>query len=185
MGQLLAGGFIALGLCIIALIAFVVSQEKKAQGTRQYKQDTQKGETLSRTHTQPNEPSLSDVEKTDRAQVAATVAQNTSLEQKTGSHVVLVPVKEPLPEWWHEQLQSLTEQLQYLRGHTKDVERQIDILGEIAELAGELETLQKKRPFSSDGKPLLFPLKINRQPTDGSYLTDKRPAVRKYTIKAI
>ena len=56
MGQLLAGGFIALGLCIIALIAFVVSQEKKAQGTRQYKQDTQKGETLSRTHTQPNEP---------------------------------------------------------------------------------------------------------------------------------
>lgn len=91
----------------------------------------------------------------------------------------------PLPAWWHEQFQSLTVQLQYLREHAKDVEQQIAILSEIARLAAELEAIQSKHVVLSEDKPLQFPRRVNRETMEGAYLTDKRPAVRKYTIKAM
>jgi hypothetical protein len=91
----------------------------------------------------------------------------------------------PLPAWWHEQFQSLTIQLQYLREHAKDVEQQLAILSEIARLAAELEAIQSKHVVLSQDKPLQFPRRASRETMDIAYLTDKRPAVKKYTIKAM
>ena len=113
------------------------------------------------------------------------VAENTLPVSEMDKPMLLVHEGEQSSLWWQEQFPSLPAQLQYLREHAKDVERQIAILSEIAALATELEMLQKKRDLSSEGKISLFPLQVHRQPTDMSYLTDKRPVVRKYTIEAM
>ncbi len=188
MAQLLVTGLIALGLLSITLAVLLTRQTKKAwpvqdaQPVPSISQAEQHVTTLS-TEEQQRKALTSSVPPTSQPVTLPTIVDNTV--SSVTQHVLPMQTKEPLPEWWHEQFQSLTGQLQHLREHSKDVERQIEILCEIATLANELETLQKKHIRTGSKKPLLFPLKVNRQPTDASYLTEKRPAVRKYRMKAI
>jgi len=164
MAQLLAIGIIAFGLLMLASGIFLAARANKLS--------------LSSTTTPKPGPQQPEAKNTVVAETVPPASE---------------PVKPTLPVyegeqssiWWQEQFHSLTAQLQYLREHAKDVERQIAILSEIAALTAELEMLQKKRELSSEGKITLFPLQVHRQPTDMSYLTDKRPAVRKYTIEAL
>ncbi len=177
MGQLLAGGIITFGLLILAASIFIASREKKLP--------------VSSTLTQKSEPSITAPEP-----IGVPVPQQSEAKEVAVAESVLpisAPVKPSLMVyeeeqsslWWQEQFHSLTAQLQYLREHAKDVERQIAILNEIAALATELEMLQKKRDVLPEGKISLFPLQVHRRPTDMSYVTDKRPAMRKYTIEAL
>lgn len=179
MGQLLAGGIIALGLLILASGIFIASRENKLSVSS-------KTTTKPESHTTPtlSEPTLAPVPQQPEVKEVV-VAENTLPASKQDKPTLLVYEGEQSSLWWQEQFHSLTAQLQYLREHAKDVERQIAILSEIAALATELEMLQKKRELSPDGKISLFPLQVHRQPTGMSYLTDKRPAVRKYTIEAL
>jgi len=191
MAQLLAGGIIALGLLIIASAIFLASREKKIAVAST---TTQKSEP----HTPPAPPrpplvpapppqsatTLVPVPPQPEAKEVA-VAENVLPVSKQDKSMRLLDEGAQSLVWWQEQLYSLTAQLQYLREHAQDVERQIAILGEIAALVAELEMLQKKRNLLPEGKITLFPLQVHRQPTDMSYVTDKRPAVRKYTIEAM
>ena len=187
MSQLLAGGLIALGALIFGVLIFVVSREKSlALNT-----------TTAKTSSRPIERVVAPSPKANEATVASTptVAQAQPIASVTKESVPSVVERAkpmpfaqnnlPLPAWWHEQFQSLTVQLQYLREHAKDVEQQIAILSEIARLAAELEAIQSKHVVLSDEKPLQFPRRASRETMDSAYLTDKRPAVRKYTIKAM
>jgi len=199
MAQLLAGGIIALGLLIIATAIFLARRENNAQAlpaatpkpeqstttTTTVPTTTEAKEVLSPTpsHSELQVASVPALQQTELKEAVVTEDALSVSEQNDSVHVVRVDTS--LPVWWHEQFDSLTMQVQELREHASDVERQIVILGEIATLATELETLQRKRTALSEGKISLFPMKVNRQPTDVSYNTDKRPAVRKYTIKAI
>ncbi len=177
MAQLLAGGIIALGLLILASGIFIASRENKSSVS---------STTIpqSEPHTTIPEPTLVPVPQQPEAK-GVEVAENVLPVSKLEKPMLLVDEGEQSSLWWQEQFYSLTAQLQYLREHAKDVERQIAILSEIAALATELEMLQKKRALSPEGKISLFPLQVHRQPTDMSYLTDKRPVVRKYTIEAM
>ena len=177
MAQLLAGGIIALGLLIIASAIFLVSREKKLSVS---------STTTPKPELRPTAPEQTSVPKPSQPEAKeVVVAENVSSVSKLDKPMLLAYEGEQSFLWWQEQFHSLTEQLQYLREHAKDVERQIAILSEIAALATELEMLQKKRELSPEGKISLFPLQVHRQPTDMSYVTDKRPAVRKYTIEAL
>ena len=177
MAQLLAGGIIALGLLIIASSIFLVSREKKLSVSSTTNEKSEPPATVS-APTMVSEPQQSVTKD-------VAVAENVLPAAKPDKPMLLVYEGEQSSLWWQEQFHSLTAQLQYLREHAKDVERQIAILSEIAALATELEMLQKKRELSPEGKISLFPLQVHRQPTDMSYVTDKRPAVRKYTIEAL
>jgi len=203
MSQLLAIGFIALGL-IFGVLVFLVSREKPVQSktsqsktaTRSIvkpaqpvqtpiaqKQETKNAMAPSR---DANEATITSTAIVSHAQPIASVAKDdvpSVVEQE--KPVSSAQRNTPLPAWWHEQFQSLTVQLQYLREHAKDVEQQIAILSEIARLAAELEAIQSKHVVLSEDKPLQFPRRVNRETMEGAYLTDKRPAVRKYTIKAM
>ncbi len=181
MAQLLAVGIIALGLLIIASAIFIASREKKAQVLT-----TTVPESEVHTTTTTPEAQATPVSVPRQLEPVKTIAAGDGLSvPEENKPVLLLHREEQLPEWWHEQFDSLAAQLQYLREHAQDVERQIVILGEIATLVTELETLQRKHNVLPEGKISLFPLKVHRQPTDTSYTTDKRPAVRKYTIKAM
>ncbi len=204
MAQLLAGGFIALGLFVIASAIFLAREKKTSvlSTTTTPKLNPQ-------TTSVPPEPQITAApvpQQSEAKEVAVTESKPqitvapAPQQSKTKEVVVtdnMLPISEPAKPrllvhagehssaWWQEQLSSLTAQLQYLREHAKDVERQIAILSEIAALSAELEMLQRKREISPDGRIALFPLQVRRQPTDMSYMTDKRPAVRKYTIEAM
>ena len=177
MGQLLAGGIIAFGLLILAFGIFVASRENKRASVST---TTQKSTPLS-TAPEPTEVVVPPQPEVQEVAVAENVLPIATAVKPS----LLVYEGEQSSLWWQEQFHSLTAQLQYLREHAKDVERQIEILNEIAALATELEMLQKKRDLSPEGKISLFPLHVHRQPTDMSYVTDKRPAMRKYTIEAL
>ena len=189
MAQLLAGGIIALGLLILASSIFIASREKKVLVS-----STTTSQPVVAEARQPEISGTSDTQQPELP-VAPEPQQSAVQEVTVAENVVPIStaVKPTLPVyegeqsylWWQQQLHSLTAQLQYLREHARDVERQIAILSEIAALAAELEMLQRKRNLSSEGKISLFPLQVRRQPTDTSYVTDKRPAVRKYTIEAL
>jgi len=203
MAQLLAVGFIALGLIFAALL-FIVAREKPAQLS------TSKSKKTMRSTTKPIQLPLASSAQTQETNNATTPSHNANVVATTSTATVLqaqpvasvakddvptvveqakptsiAPNNQLLPAWWHEQFQSLTVQLQYLREHAKDVEQQIAILSEIARLAAELEAIQSKHVVLSEDKPLQFPHRVSREIMDGAYLTDKRPAVRKYTIKAM
>ncbi len=182
MSQLLAVGIVALGLLIIAVVVFLALREKNAQTPTLA---LPKSEPESIANVGVTKEKIDVVPEVQQPEPQADVVRDLHLVPEFSNSALMANGKEPLPEWWHEQFQSLTLQLQYLREHAKDVEQQIAILSEMAALAAELETLQRKHIVSSNEKPLLFPLNVNRQPTDGSYGTDKRPVVRKYTIKAM
>ena len=184
MAQLLAGGIIAFGLLVIALAIFIAFLEQK--------------KSVSSISTQQPEPQKLEQDGTSSflEQASISVPQHSQTEKKEVAENALSTVKPDTSAlhiyagaqstaWWHEQLSSLTAQLRYLREHAKDVERQIAILSEIATLATELEMLQRKRDILPESKISLFPLQVHRQPTDMSYVTDKRPAVRKYKIEAM
>lgn len=177
MSQLPAIGLIALGLCIFATVIFLAFKEKNTQiaASSKPEQHTTASTAQARVPPTGQQPEF-------EAVVSKDVQQTSLVEDK---YVHLLRDGELLPAWWYEQFQSLTEQVQLLREHAKDVERQIAILSEIAPLAAELETLQRKHDVLPEGKIALFPLKVHRQPTDTSYMTDKRPVVRKYTIEAM
>ncbi len=204
MAQLLAGGFVALGALIFGVLIFILSREKSVA------LNTATAKTSPRSVAKPAPPvqsataQMQEVEhvvapssNTDEATIAPTptIAQVQPVASITKENVPTVVERAkptsfaqnnlPLPAWWHEQFQSLTVQLQYLREHAKDVEQQIAILSEIARLAAELEAIQSKHVVLSDEKPLQFPRRASRETMDSAYLTDKRPAVRKYTIKAM
>lgn len=204
MSQLLAGGLIALGVLIFGTLIFIVSREKSAL------LNTPESRTSAQPVAKPVQPAKTptaqvqeenDVVAASRnademaiisnpvvpqAQLPVSVAKDDSPSRgERAEPTPFIQNNPPLPAWWHEQFQSLTVQLQYLREHAKDVEQQIAILGEIARLAGELEAIQGKHVVLSEDKPLQFPRRVNRESMDGAYLTDKRPAVRKYTIKAM
>ena len=204
MSQLLAGGLIALGALIFGVLIFVVSREKSlALNTTTAKTSSRPIAKLTppmqsvTAQTQEAERVVAPSPKANEATVASTptVAQAQPIASVTKESVPSVVERAkpmpfaqnnlPLPAWWHEQFQSLTVQLQYLREHAKDVEQQIAILSEIARLAAELEAIQSKHVVLSDEKPLQFPRRASRETMDSAYLTDKRPAVRKYTIKAM
>lgn len=179
MAQLLAGGIIAIGLLILGSSIFIASREKKLLVSST---PTSKSES----HTSPERPEPTQVPEPPQPQAQEVmVAENVLPISKLDKPMLMIYEGEQSSQWWQEQFHSLSAQLQYLREHAKDVERQIAILNEIAALATELEMLQKKRDISPEGKISLFPLQVHRQPTDMSYLTDKRPAVRKYTIEAM
>ena len=203
MAQLLAGGFIALGLFVITSAIFLAREKKTSvlstTTTPKLKSQTTSvppkpqimaapvpQQPKSQTTSVPPEPQIvaAPVPQQPTAKEVA-VTENVLLPSKQEKPTLLVHVGEHSSAWWQEQLSSLTAQLQYLREHAKDVERQIAILSEIAALSAELEMLQRKRDISPDGRIALFPLQVHRQPTDMSYMTDKRPAVRKYTIEAM
>ena len=179
MAQLLAGSIIALGLLIFAALIFLASRERKTAVSSATISTSEPHITPTQSEPisvpVPQQPTMKEV----------VVADNVLPISKPEKSMLLVHEGEQSSLWWQEQFHSLTAQLQYLREHAKDVERQIAILSEIAALATELEMLQKKRDISSEGKISLFPLQVHRQPTDMSYLTDKRPVVRKYTIEAM
>ena len=177
MAQLLAGGIIAFGVLILASGIFIASREKKSSVSSTIASKPE-------LHTTAPEPTLAPVPPQSEVKKVE-VVENVLPASKLDKPMLLAYEGEQSPLWWQEQFHTLTAQLQYLREHAKDVERQIAILSEIAALATELEMLQKKRDISSEGKISLFPLQVHRQPTDMSYLTDKRPAVRKYTIEAM
>ena len=189
MAQLLAGSIIALGLLIFAALIFLASRERKLSVSSTIPQKSEPHTTAPKPLMAPPPPQP----ETKKVEVAENVlpiskvevAENVLPISTLDKPMLLAYEGEQSSLWWQEQLHSLTAQLQYLREHAKDVERQIEILSEIATLATELEMLQKKRALSSEGKISLFPLQVHRQPTDMSYLTDKRPVVRKYTIEAM
>ena len=174
MAQLLAGGIIALGLLILAFGIFIASRENKRAVS---------SSTNAKPEPHTTAPTPTVVPQPEAKEVGA--AENVLPISTPVKPMLLVYEGEQSSLWWQEQFHSLTAQLQYLREHAKDVERQIAILSEIAALATELEMLQKKRELSPEGRISLFPLQVHRQPTDMSYVTDKRPAVRKYTIEAL
>ena len=185
MAQLLATGIIALGLLILASGIFIASRENRLSVSSKTTPKS-KPQTTPESPTAPTvpEPTVALVPQQPEAKEVV-VAENVSPFPTQEKPTLLVYEGEQSTLWWQEQFHSLTAQLQYLREHAKDVERQIAILNEIAALAAELEMLQKKRDLSPESKISLFPLQVRRQPTDMSYLTDKRPVVRKYTIEAM
>ena len=173
MAQLLAGGILTLGLLIFALAIFLATREKKISV--------------------PSTTTISEAESQTTATLPLVQLQQDAnvdvkdmlLLSKPTEPMLLSYQEEHSSAWWQEQFHSLTAQLHYLREHTKDVERQIAILSEVSTLVAELEMLQKKREGLPGGNPSPFPLQVHRQPTDASYLTEKRPAVRKYAIEAV
>ena len=179
MAQLLAGGIIALGLFIIALAIFLTVQAQKIEEATSIPQPE--------VQMTPPEPEIASVSAPQQAEAKEVVAPQSALAVTTQDKPPIQLLREDGQSlvWWQTQIHSLTAQLQYLREHAKDVERQIAILSEIAALVAELEMLQKKRDILPEGKIALFPLQVHRQPTDMSYVTDKRPAMRKYTIEAM
>ncbi len=181
MAQLLAGGIIALGILVIAAAIFLVQREKNVVVVPAVAPKPEQHTTT--TTASPIEANV--VSAPVPQQAEAKVAENIVPVVEENNHILVLHNELALPTWWHEQFHSLTTQLQELREHASDVERQIAILGEIATLAAELEGLQRKHAALPESKISLFPMKVNRQPTDVSYVTDKRPAVRKYTIKAM
>jgi len=209
MSQLLAGGIITLGLLTFGVLIFIVSREKTPSTVVKKSEASKKSKVATPPTPKLEQPALPISAKTNIAKVASTPSPITS-KAKTATTSVITQLQPqtsvaekapsvveqekpislaqrnmPLPAWWHEQFQSLTVQLQYLREHAKDVEQQIAILSEIARLAAELEAIQSKHVVLSEDKPLQFPHRVSRETMDGAYLTDKRPAVRKYTIKAM
>lgn len=178
MAQLLAGGILTLGLLAFAFAIFLATREKKifvSSTTTISEAESQATATLPEAMLAPA-----------HLQQAANVdMKDMLLLPKPTEPILLSYQEEQSSTWWQEQFHSLTAQLHYLREHAKDVERQIAILGEISTLVAELETLQKKRDVLPEGKLSPFPLHVHRQPTDISYLTEKRPAVRKYAMKAM
>lgn len=184
MAQLLAGGIVALGVLIIAAAIFLARREKDVQVLPVATLTSEQHATTAPTTTTEAKEVLSPKPPHIEPKVAVVTENALSVSGQNNS-IRLLHEEEVLPAWWHEQIDSLTTQVQQIREHAKDVERQITILGEIATLATELETLQSKHAIVREGKISLFPMQVNRQPTDVSYLTDKRPAVRKYTIEAM
>lgn len=176
MSQLLAGGLLALGFLIFAFAIFLARHEKKipvSPTTTISEAEPQTTVTLPEATPAP-------------VQQIANEGMENMLRLAKPPEPTLVPYQEEQSSaWWQEQFDALAAQLHYLQEHTKDVQRQIAILGEISTLVAELETLQKKRDVLSEGKLSPFPLQVHRQPTDISYLTEKRPTVRKYTMKAM
>ena len=183
MAQLLAGGIIALGILVIAAAIFFVQREKNVEVVPAVPLKTEQHLTTTPSTTEANVVSVPVLQHAEAS--VAKVAENVVPVVEENNSVLVLHNELALPTWWHEQFHSLTTQLQDLREHAGDVERQIAILGEIATLASELEGLQRKHAALPESKISLFPMKVNRQPTDVSYVTDKRPAVRKYTIKAM
>ena len=204
MAQLLAGGFIALGLFVIASAIFLAREKKTSVLST-----TTTPKLTPQTILAPLEPQVTAApvpQKLEAKEVVVTepkpqmmaasvpqqlkakevaVTENVESPSMLDKPTLLLQAGEHSSAWWQEQLSSLTAQLQYLREHAKDVERQIAILSEIAALSAELEMLQRKRDISPEGRIALFPLQVHRQPNDMSYVTDKRPAMRKYTIEAM
>ncbi len=184
MAQLLAGGIIAFGLLIIASAIFLAFREqKKAASLVSTPQVEQQKLPLSGTPPSPEQtrapvPQQSQMKENE-------VAENPLPSVNPDTPVPQVYEGFQSPVWWQGQLNSLTAQLQYLRSYAQDVERQIAILSEIASLVTELEMLQRKRDVLPGDKITLFPLQVHRQPTDMSYVTDKRPAMRKYKIETM
>ena len=189
MAQLLAGGIIVFGLVIIAFAIFIVRRENNVQVVPVATLKTE--EHVAPTTATPEDTLASApiLEPIEANVVPEKVAQEETISSlpssKVNNALFMLHEDTSLPTWWHEQFDSLIIQVQDIREHAKDVERQIAILGEIATHAAELERLQRKHAALPEGKISLFPMKVNRQPTDVSYVTDKRPIVRKYTIKAM
>ncbi len=179
MAQLLAVGIIVFGLVVIAFAIFITSREQKKTVSLI---STQKPEQ----HATPPSPEAIVLPVSQQPQAEKQeVTENVVAAMRPDVSSLRVYAEAQSVTWWREQISSLTGQLRYLREHAKDVERQIEILSEIATLATELEMLQRKRDISLESKISLFPLQVHRQPTDVSYVTDKRPAVRKYKIEAM
>lgn len=188
MAQLLAGGIIVFGLVIIAFAIFLVRRENNVQpiAVATLKTEEHVATTTTPEVTLASAPTSQPIEaNVVQAKVAREEIISSLPSSKVNNAILVLHEDTSLPIWWHEQFDSLITQVQELREHAKDVERQIVILDEIATRAAELESLQRKHAALPEGKISLFPMKVHRQPTDVSYVTDKRPVVRKYTIKAM
>ncbi len=192
MAQLLAGGIIAFGLLIILFAIYFAFREQKKSvssiSSPMSEQQAQVGSSplLEQRVQSGASPTLEEAELP--VSQPLNVQENVVVENSvpvTGQAELRSNEEIHSSVWWKGQLSSLHAQLRYLREHAKDVERQIAILSEIAMLTAELEMLQRKHEVSLESKISLFPLRVHRQPTDESYVTDKRPAVRKYTMEAI
>ena len=95
------------------------------------------------------------------------------------------------PEWMHEQIQELSVKVQDLHQQSSLVERHIALLSQIAMYMNELEQVREEYKVLREkrGAVLRIPTRLHGEGMDGNgdtYIqTDKRPAMRKYTLKTM
>ena len=93
------------------------------------------------------------------------------------------------PEWVREQIQELSVKVQDMHQQSALVERHIALLSQIALYMNELEQVRHEYKVLREkrGAVLRIPTHLHGEGEDGdTYIhTDKRPAMRKYTLKTM
>ena len=93
------------------------------------------------------------------------------------------------PEWVREQIQELSVKVQDMHQQSALVERHITLLSQIALYMNELEQVRHEYKVLRERRHavLRIPTRLHGEGEDGdTYIhTDKRPAMRKYTLKTL
>ena len=118
-----------------------------------------------------------------------TELQNLQLYTEMEQIAALFQDGKLLPEWMHEQIQELSVKVQDLHQQSSLVERHITLLNQIAVYMNELEQVRNEYKVLREkrGAVLRIPTRLHGENADGdTYIqTDKRPAMRKYTLKTM
>lgn len=139
---------------------------------------------------QATQATKSSTRKTEHAQLPGSSQFVPELDDLLAVHMQTNRNTVVAPSWWREQIQELTAEVHTLQQQAKTVERYIAILQTMAYCLDQLEDLRKERVPALETKSASFvaqhiPLPFDTQRLDFLHPTEKRPALRKYTIKAL
>ena len=115
--------------------------------------------------------------------------QNLQLYAEIEQIAQLIQDDKLSPQWIREQIQELSVKVQDMHQQSALVERHIALLSQIAVYMNELEQVRHEYKVLREkrGAVLRIPTHLHGEGEDGdTYIhTDKRPAMRKYTLKTM
>ena len=182
MAQLVAPALIALGLFIFVSATFLVLRENKTY-TAQTDVPQQQAPPTATEHT------VAAPLETHVAQIGHKTIVTEKLQTLSPMEMPSLPKEseELSAAWWREQLQELTRDVQNLHQQARIVERRVAILTTIASCMTELEDLRHGYIPPEEERLSAQQISFNAtwQRMELLRPTEKRPVVRKYTIKAM
>ena len=132
------------------------------------------------------EPTTPSTEKAEHAQLPGSSQFVPELDALLATHIQTGSVA--APSWWREQIQQLTEEIHTLQHQANTVERHIAILQTMAYCLTQLEDLKNEPSLNKHSASLVaqqHPVPFDTHRLEFLHPTEKRPALRKYTIKAL
>ncbi len=200
MTFLIPAGLLIIGLLCCIGIAFLVVQartdERKAVAQKAIVAN-QQASPLSETIEEQNESqsnssnghSESNSNEHSNGHSEHVELQNLQLYSEIEQIAQLLQDDKLSPEWIREQIQELGVKVQDLHQQSSLVERHIALLSQIAMYMNELEQVRHEYKVLREkrGAVLRIPTSLHGEGMDGdTYIhTDKRPAMRKYTLKTM